>query len=192
MMIVSSRTGYRGITCTKLFFRMQGEIPVASRIAFFMKRLPLTKGKFALIDEEDYERVKQWKWSLHSGGYAQRGGSVNGKKKLFYLHRFILNAAVGSEIDHINGNKLDNRKANLRLCNHSQNLWNTRKSKQNKSGYKGVSWDKRNRRFLVRIRNGKDNLYLGSFKDVIEAARTWNEAAKRYHGEFARLNALPR
>lgn len=156
-----------------------------------MKRIPLTQGKFTIVDNKDYEWLNQWKWSFHSQGYAQRGSSVNGKKTNLKMHRVILNAPKGIVVDHRNGDKLDNRRANIRLCTQAQNLWNAGISKQNKSGYKGVFWEKKTRRFIVRIRNRKDNLYLGSYRNLLEAVIVWNEAAKKYHREFARLNKLP-
>lgn len=127
------------------------------------------------------------------------GSRFNNKKlyknpiKTISLHRFIMNPKKDMEVDHINGNGLDNRRINLRICTRSQNGKNRQLSKSNTSGYHGVTFTrdcKRTKPWLVNIRaNGKIK-YIGRYKDKKEAAFAYNEAAKKYHGEFATLNKL--
>ena len=98
-----------------------------------MKEIPLTKGLVAIIDDEDFERVSRYKWLAlprKRTSYATRTSQVGGTKKTVYLHRFILNASNGLQVDHINGNGLDNRKSNLRLVTHSENLRNSYKHRR--------------------------------------------------------------
>lgn len=107
------------------------------------------------------------------------------------MHRLILNAPENMEVDHINGNRLDNRRENLRLCNSSQNKCNRGPRKDNKSGYKGVSWHGQRQKWTVRIKTpyGK-YLSLGLYDDKKEAAMAYNKASVEYHGEFAFINKL--
>lgn len=101
-----------------------------------------------------------------------------------------MNAAPNEQVDHINGDGLDNRKSNLRICNGSQNRCNKGKPKNNTSGYKGVTWHTPNKKWVAQIAvNGKHS-YIGSFKTKEEAAKAYNKKAKELHGEFARLNNL--
>ena len=108
------------------------------------------------------------------------------------MHREILKCPKGLFIDHINRNGLDNRKNNLRVCSKSQNMMNTLIPKNNTSGYKGVSWSKRDKKWMayIKIKNKFNN--LGYFNIKEQAALAYNDAAKKYHGEFARLNKIER
>lgn len=160
-----------------------------------MKFLLLTQGKATLVDDDMYEYLNQWKWRYHSGGYASRSEHVSGSKKNrimrhIYLHRFIMNTPEQMETDHINGNRLDNRKSNLRICTNKQNGHNMSITKRNSSGYKGVFWDKKRNKWYAYISLGEKDKYLGLFVVKEDAARAWNEAAKKYYGEYARLNIL--
>jgi len=152
-----------------------------------MKKIPLTKGQFALIDDEDFERVNSLKWyasKTESGFRAQR---VYQKKSLF-MHRFLMSAIEGQEVDHINGNQLDNRKINLRFCSSSQNKMNRGKSPLNTSGFKGVSWDEKNKKWKAQIQIEGKNINLGRFNTKEKAAKAYDNAAIIYHGKFAKLN----
>lgn len=159
-----------------------------------VKEIPLTKNKVAIVDFDDYEYLSQWKWRFHKG-YAVRSvfiGKSNNKKKynIIHMHRLINNTPDGILTDHINGDKLDNRKANLRNCNKAQNRANSKKNLLLTSKYKGVSFLKRDNNFIARIKVGKKIFHLGSSKDEKEMAKLYNEAAIKYFGEFACLNII--
>lgn len=138
---------------------------------------------FTLLDGEDYLYFSQWKWGLTSSGYARRTIKRSGKVDFTgLLHRLIMQPPEGMEIDHINGDKLDNRRNNLRICTRQQNLANSRKRKGTSSLYKGVVWDKRANRYVVEIHTTKH------FKNEKEAARFSDKIQKLIHEEFAKLN----
>lgn len=149
-----------------------------------MKKIPLTKGKYALVDDEDYDFLMRWKWQYNPRGYAQRGGDINDQISTVRMHRQIMNVEKGIEIDHQDYDGLNNQKSNLRLCNRSQNVMNRRKLKKTGSKFKGVSWDKKANKWRSRIRQK----WLGNFSSEIEAAKAYNEAAIEYFGDFAWLN----
>lgn len=149
-----------------------------------MKIIELTQGKQTIVDDEDYESVSQWSWH-YNGGYAVRC-PVKGHKRTF-LHRFIMNTPDGKETDHINGDKLDNRKENLRICNVSQNAAN-RKVQNNNSGYKGVHYRRNKWEAHIKI-NGK-LIDLGRHPTPEDAALAYNKKATEIFGEFAKLNEV--
>jgi hypothetical protein len=165
------------------------------------KTIPLSKGKytstinrFTIVDSTDYDWLNQWRWS-YSNGYAIRskriGKRTDNKQIYFLMHRQILNAPIGKEVDHINGNKLDNRRCNLRLCSHKENLRNHQRKKIGCSSiYKGVCFVKRNKNWRVQIWVDYKAIWIGSFKTEKEAALAYNNAAIKYHKEFARLNEI--
>lgn len=156
-----------------------------------MKEIPLTQGKVALVDDDDYERLAQFKWGRHTRGYAVRKEMRDGKKVAILMHRVICNAQPGEIVDHIDGDVSNNSKANLRLCSHSENMYNRRLlAKNNTSGYKGVSRKKKG--WEARIGAGGRFIHLGCFATPEEAAAQYNLAAITYHGEFARLNDIAR
>ncbi len=146
-----------------------------------MKSIKLTQNKVALIDDEDFERVNKYKWYFKNPGYACN-------ESVGLLHRFIMSTPKNMEVDHINHNKLDNTKQNLRNCSVQENHYNTTIHKTNKTGFKGVSYHKRTRKFESRIRVNKIKIHLGLFKDKILAAIAYNNAAIKYHGQYAKLN----
>jgi hypothetical protein len=156
-----------------------------------MAEIVISDGSSVMVDDEDYEWLTNWKWSAHGEGYAMRGEHIGNRKyKYFTMHREIVGAKKGDIVDHINGNKLDNRKENLRIANRSQNATNS-KHRKNESGYRGVCKDKRRGLWKseIRIGDGKRK-FLGYYEDKIEAAKAYNEAAISYHGEFAKLNEI--
>ena len=154
-----------------------------------MKEIHLTQGKVAIVDDDDYEEISKHKWHYHHAGYAKR--SVKHSKALL-MHREILNVPKGFETDHINGDKLDNRKENLRVCTPAENKYNRTFQSNNTSGYKGVAWNKAAKKWFSKINAGGKIYCIGYFTDAKEAALAYNEAALRLHGEFANVNNIPK
>lgn len=152
------------------------------------KQIPLTQGKFALIDDADAERASQFKWYTQRNGDHYYAFTKPGGKPLS-LHRFLMSAKPGEWIDHINNNGLDCQRSNMRLCTHAQNMRNRKIHRTNRSGYKGVDWH--NSMWRAKLRVDNQNIELGYYRDVRDAARAYNRAALKYHAEFARLNDLP-
>lgn len=158
-----------------------------------MKQIPLTQGKFALVDDDVYEYLNQWKWfAARCFGifYAQRNERTSSSRKTIHIHRVVVNAPEGMIVDHINGNGLDNCRSNLRICSFSQNSKNMKKHSRNKTGYKGVSVKagKKARKYQVFIGCDSDHKFLGYFDSAIDAARAYDKKAIELFGEFARLN----
>ncbi len=166
-----------------------------------MVEIELTQGQVANVDEID-EGLAELNWSAiflpeySNGGkfVAGRGLNRNNRHKTVYMHRVILSLILEKSldrfelVDHINGDTLDNRRSNLRLSTTKQNSCNRGLSSNNTSGYKGVSFDKRNGLWKCRIGvNGKDK-HLGYFDDPIQAARMYDKAATELHDNFAVLN----
>lgn len=153
------------------------------------KRIPLPQGKFAIVDDENYRFLSQWTWSV-SNGYAARRlrrAYEAGKKprqRDQKMHRLIMGEPTGYQIDHINQNKLDNRKENLRLATSHQNRCNKPGRKPN--GLKGIT--PRKDKWVAQIRSKDKHYYLGSFTSKKEAALAYDNAAIKLHGEFADLN----
>lgn len=152
-----------------------------------MKLIPLTQGKFAKVDDEDFEWLSQWKWK-YDHGYAMRQEGGRFHRRNVYMHRRIMNTPEGMDTDHINCDKLDNRRKNLRVCEHFQNNANGRKRSNNTSGYIGVSWDKRKGMWVARIVVKTKQMVLGYFENPKEAALVRDDAALKYFGEYARTN----
>lgn len=159
------------------------------------RHIPLTRGKWALVDAEDYERVSAFNWQLairHGRCYATRGLKVNGKWTSQYMHRLILGITQPSiQVDHLNHDGLDNRKQNLRACTNQENQTNSRKRRPHgraSSQFKGVCWDKTLGKWKAEIKRDYKHRHIGYFLDEKEAARAYDAAAKQYHGTFAYLN----
>ena len=156
-----------------------------------MKQIPLTQGKFALVDDADYEYLSQWKWRYISGYAVRWDDSRPGRERgLISMHREVMHAPDGMQVDHINGNGLDNRRENLRICTHAQNMQNTGKHASNTSGFKGVFLDKtcKSKTWRAQIRIPGHRISLGSFTDPESAARAYDAKARELHGEFANTN----
>ncbi len=160
-----------------------------------VKKISLSKGFVTIVDEEDYEWLNQWKWSFSKAGYSFRShylGKIGGKyrAKGILMHRIILKTPDNMYSDHINGDKLDNRRCNLRICDQSFNMKNMNRHKDNSSKYKGVCWSKKEEKWKARICTDYNTINLGTFDNEHEAAQAYNEAAIKYHKEFARLNVV--
>ncbi len=148
-------------------------------------KIPLTKGKFAIIDAGDFDLISKYKWYCNKDGYALTTTGSTGTR----MHRLILGANKKEICDHVNLNKLDNRKSNLRICTQKENLRNRSKNKNNSSKFKGVFWHSTAKKWMVQIYADKF-IYLGLFTNKKKAAFAYNIAAKIYHGEFAYLNKI--
>jgi len=149
--------------------------------------IPLTQGKFAIVDAEDYDRLNQDKWYAGKCKNTYYAGRVEGGKTI-KMHREIMHAPKGVLVDHINHNGLDNRKSNLRLCTHAQNCYNQQACATGTSKYKGVSWHKSNSKWSARIRCDRKFYNLGEFDNQMEAAMAYDDKAVELFGEFAYLN----
>lgn len=148
-----------------------------------VREIPLSRGRTALVDADDYERVGALKWRVNGSGYVVREDRAGQHA----LARVILGAERGQVVDHISGDKLDNRRANIRICTPAGNARNRGMDCRNQTGFKGVVHGRRGR-FRAQIGFEGRVTNLGEFATAAEAARAYDAAAKRLHGEFARLN----
>ncbi len=160
-----------------------------------MKEIQLTRGMVALVDDEDYEWLNRWRWNAHTDHngfvYATRHKSRRDGGGTVRMHRLIINTSEKEEIDHIDGNGLNNSRSNLRPCTHSQNAHNSGLQRNNRSGFKGVSWDSAKHRWRAEIAINRKHIFLGYFRDPIMAAYAYDDIARKYFGEFAKTN-LPK
>jgi hypothetical protein len=155
-----------------------------------VKYIELTRGRKAIVDDENFEWLNQWKWNAYGDRYAARAPGPRKKQKLILMHRLIISTPDDMYTDHINGNGFDNRKINLRICTQSQNGGNSRLSRANKTGYKGVYYSKPRKKWVAFIRVKRELIYLGYHLTKEEAAAKYNQASKKYFGEFGYLNAI--
>lgn len=155
-----------------------------------MKEIPLTQGKVALVDDEDFEKLNKHKWCAHRGSsdiwYAERGIYIKKTRKVHHvrMHRVITNVKKGKDVDHKNHNGLDNRKENLRICTRSQNSINSLFKKRHRHDVHGVQLRKDTKKWIVIVKKRS----FGCFTDKIEAAHIYDKYAKLIYGEFAVLN----
>lgn len=152
------------------------------------KQISLTRGYTALVDDSDYPLVSQHKWLYVGSGYAGRFVTRNNKKKLVYLHRFLLDAQPGQRVDHINGDRLDNRRENLRRVTLYQNQQNRKCPTHTTSGKKGVCWHRQMRKWHVRISVNGTRMHLGYYDDLETAALLYDAAARQFFNGYARPN----
>lgn len=155
-------------------------------MAFGKLNIPLTKGKNAVIDECSKDTVSRYIWHF-DGKYAATNTVVNGKRKKIRMHRLLLDAPSGLDIDHINGDRLDNRLTNLRVCTRSQNLRNQGLRSNNSSGYRGITYYKPYKKWAAQIYIDGKNKRIGYFDDLASAVDAYNEDAKKYYKNFARI-----
>ena len=153
------------------------------------RTIPLTQGFEALVSDQDYSYLMQWKWSYvkgRNGGYAKRHGARPNRNAIA-LHNVVAHRkGIHGEADHKNQDTLDNQRCNLRPATRSQNSMNRSRRRDNRSGYKGV--DKNKGQWRARITKQGRTLHLGYFKTKKKAAAAYNAAAIRLHGEFSCLN----
>lgn len=148
------------------------------------KRCPVSG--YALVDDKVFREVSKYLWHLSPDGYPSTNATqLNGKMTLVRMHRFIMQTPHGFVIDHMNGNKLDNRMKNLRVCNQSQNQANRKfLNKNNTSGYRGVSFNKQRKLWSSSIRINYKTIRLGFFKTAKEANQVYKKKAKEMFGDF--------
>lgn len=157
------------------------------------RRIDLGEGQFTIVDPDIYYRLNCYKWIVLGNGknyYVIRYKIIGPKKTTIVpMHREIINAPKGLLVDHKNLNTMDNRIANLRLATKSQNAQNIPKRRKNTSSqFIGVSFNKRRKKWLAYINYEGKRIWLGAFDNEIDAAKAYDAAARKYHGEFARLN----
>ncbi len=155
-----------------------------------MKRIAISgingRGKFAIVDDEDFEMVSGLRWFMSPQGYARRRAPGTTGNVTLLMHRLINRTADGLQTDHINGDRLDNRRANLRSCSAAENAMNRGAAKNNSSGARGVSFIKSHGLFAARIRVRRRLRFLGYFKTVAEASASYERAAAEAFGAFCR------
>jgi hypothetical protein len=155
-----------------------------------MAEIELANGEVAIVDDADLDFILDFAryWHLSTSGYATARGK--GHKKMTSMHRLLMGVTDPKQlVDHTNGDKLDNRRGNLRLCTNAQNIRNQKIRKDNTSGFKGVSWAAPGR-YVAKISFEKKQIVIGSFSCPKDAARAYNAKALELHGEFARLNPV--
>jgi hypothetical protein len=164
------------------------------RVYKMAKKIELTKGLFATVDDHWYEYLKKWNWSARKGTggnvYAARYATSTelrkGSSAIVFMHRVVNNTPQDADTDHVDGDTLNNTEGNLRSCTRLENTWNRGATSRSKTGYKGV-WGRKNRfRAAISVRGNRIN--LGQFGTAEEAALAYDDAAKEHYGEFARLN----
>lgn len=157
-----------------------------------MKKIKLTQNKYTIVDDADFAMLNQYKWYFHKAGYALRTCHKprNGKKQetfKVYMHHAVIGKYIGMDIDHIDGNALNNQRSNLRVCSHLENVMNRKKvDKTATSIFKGVYWNKKENRWYARVAQK----WVGSFKKEIDAAKAYNQKALEFFGDFALLNKV--
>lgn len=152
-------------------------------------RIKLNHGYYAILDKKDYIKLKKYTWFIRNNKntiYVERWGKK--EQPHIHMHREIMNPKYNEQVDHINGNGLDNRRCNLRICSQSQNQANSKIRKDNTSGYKGITFHKATNKWQAQIQINKERKHLGVFSDIKEAKKTYDEALIKYFGIFAKTN----
>lgn len=166
-----------------------------------MKLIPLTRGLFAKVSDSKYAWLNQWKWGTvcsHGNYYAVRAvrsdegrGYYRYPQKIIYMSHLITGALDSQRVDHRDGDTLNNTSRNLRICTHSQNAKNRKVGSNNTSGYKGIAFYPKIKKWRARIGVDGRRINLGYFNSETDAITAYNKASKKYHGRFGRLNAVP-
>jgi hypothetical protein len=150
-----------------------------------MKTVPLAKGKgVAIVDDEDYAAVSRFRWHLNEG-YASRSTGIRPHRVMVRMHRLIAGPKVGQHVDHINRDKLDNRRVNLRTVSHQQNCWNSSARANSKTGVKGVSWRAEKKKYRAVIEHAGRQIFLGYHESVASARRARELKETELRGVFA-------
>lgn len=161
-----------------------------------MRRIKLSSrngiARYAKVDSEDYDWLNQWKWNAVKSKYTAYAvryipKSERVRQPVIQMHRLIVGAQEGFQVDHIDGDGLNNQRANLRIVTLQQNRWN-RRSQPHSSRYKGVSWLKGKKRWTATIRIQGRNKFLGLFFEEKEAAKAYDNKAREAFGEYAKTN----
>lgn len=157
-----------------------------------MKKIPLTQGYFALVDDSDYEAISKYKWHIKKHGrtfYAKHSTKKgdNRKQKTVYMHSLLLATPRGMEVDHIDGDGLNNRRDNIRVCVHAENTRNARTRLDNKSGFRGVHFHSRDMVWSASIGFKNKRVHLGYFSSKLLAREAYRDASIKYYGNFARV-----
>lgn len=148
-----------------------------------------SSGLEILVDDSDHEELSKFSWCIAGDGYAGRSEWTNGRWISVSMHRILMDLKPGDKrkVDHINGNRLDNRRGNLRICTDAQNQRNRGKNKNNTSGFKGVTWSKNRKKWYAHIGFGGRDYFLGFYATPEAAHQAYCEAAAKHHGEFAKF-----
>lgn len=157
------------------------------------KLIPVTQGKFAIVDAEDFEWLSRYKWHARKDRhtwYAVRNTYQDGKQKLIFMHREILKLPKGTETDHKDHDGLNNRRSNIRPATRAQNQHNQNPQKRGTSKFKGVHWCRNERKWRAQIQVEGHRIYCGYYTSEIEAARAYDRAALNFFGEFAYTNGV--
>jgi hypothetical protein len=151
-----------------------------------MKLIAITK-HFVKVDSKDFDFLSKFSWFYQTKGYVACSMTVNGKKKRILMHTLLMNTPKGFEVDHINGDGLDNRRRNLRIVTHAQNMKNHKVAKNSTTGHTGICYDKRTKSFMTFICNAGTQIYLGRHKKISDAVRVRKNKELEIFGEFARV-----
>jgi hypothetical protein len=158
-----------------------------------MKNIQLPSGAKAMVDDEDFDELSKCKWRSDRCGYARRHQTLeDGRRITQHMHRMIMGLQYGDKryVDHIDGNRLNNQRSNLRLCSFAQNMMNKGISPKNTTGLKGVARTKSGKRWRSFIHISQKQVYLGTFDSREEAHAAYCRAAKELHGEFANTGEI--
>lgn len=158
-----------------------------------MKSISMKDGREVIVDDDVYKWAKDMSWHTDEKGYVRHMCNKEEKaffgKKFVYLHILVVDCPVGMVRDHVDGNKLDCRREKVRICTNQQNLWNSKTNrKNNKSGYKGVSWDSHAEMWKACIRVDGKRISLRYWRNPEDAARAYDDAARTYFGKYAKTN----
>jgi hypothetical protein len=156
-----------------------------------MRQIHLTQGLVALVDDADYDELNQHKWHAHRSGngwYAQRHGFRGNKRCILHMHREVMLPPDAMQVDHANGNGLDNQRSNLRICTHAENVRNGRKRRPGSSRFRGVTHNKRLGKWVAQICVNFQKMHLGVFDTEREAAFEYALAALVHFGAFTPIN----